>query len=175
MQITDGYDMGEAEAEITEILTRRHGTVDFFLTNTDTIRETIQSTSQTLTWLISAIALISLVVGGIGVMNIMLVSVTERTREIGIRKAVGARQSDITAQFLIEAVLVCLVGGALGVAAAFGFGGVMSVISPDTRLVYSPATVAAAFASAMVIGIVFGYLPARSAAKLDPVVALARE
>ncbi|EEX16289.1 macrolide export ATP-binding/permease protein MacB [Citreicella sp. SE45] len=175
VQVTDGYDMSEAEAEITEILTRRHGTVDFFLTNTDTIRETIQSTSQTLTWLISAIALISLVVGGIGVMNIMLVSVTERTREIGIRKAVGARQSDITAQFLIEAVLVCLVGGALGVAAAFGFGGVMSVISPDTRLVYSPATVAAAFASATVIGIVFGYLPARSAAKLDPVVALARE
>lgn len=175
VQVPDDYDMDTAEQEITRILTQRHGTVDFFLTNTDTIRETIQSTSQTLTWLISTIAVISLVVGGIGVMNIMLVSVTERTREIGIRKAVGARRSDITAQFLIEAVLVCLVGGALGVGMAFGFGALVSVVSPDTRLVYSFGTVGAAFASAMLIGVVFGYLPARSAARLDPVVALTRE
>ncbi|NVO28995.1 MacB family efflux pump subunit [Donghicola sp. C2-DW-16] len=175
VQVPDDYDMEQAEQEITRILTRRHGTVDFFLTNTDTIRETIQSTSKTLTYLISAIAVISLVVGGIGVMNIMLVSVTERTREIGIRKAVGARRSDITEQFLIEAVLVCLVGGALGVALAFGFGALMGVISPDTRLVYSVGTIGAAFASAMMIGVVFGYLPARSAARLDPVVALTRE
>ncbi|MCT4372112.1 MacB family efflux pump subunit [Yangia mangrovi] len=175
VQVADGYDMTEAETEITEVLTRRHGKVDFFLTNTDTIRETIQSTSKTLTWLISAIALISLFVGGIGVMNIMLVSVTERTREIGIRKAVGARQSDITAQFLIEAVLVCLIGGALGVALAYGLGAVLGVLAPSMRLVYSGATVAAAFGSATLIGVIFGYLPARSAAKLDPVVALARE
>lgn len=175
VQVPDDYDMDTAEQEITRILTQRHGTVDFFLTNTDTIRETIQSTSQTLTWLISTIAVISLVVGGIGVMNIMLVSVTERTREIGIRKAVGARRSDITAQFLIEAVLVCLVGGALGVGMAFGFGALVSVVSSDTRLVYSFGTVGAAFASAMLIGVVFGYLPARSAARLDPVVALTRE
>ncbi|NDV98740.1 MacB family efflux pump subunit [Salipiger sp. PrR002] len=175
VQVVDDYDMDQAEQEITAILSQRHGTVDFFLTNTDTIRETIQSTSQTLTWLISAIALISLFVGGIGVMNIMLVSVTERTREIGIRKAVGARQSDITAQFLIEAVLVCLIGGALGVVLAFGFGALMGVVAPSMRLVYSGATVAAAFGSATLIGVVFGYLPARSASKLDPVVALARE
>lgn len=175
VQVPDEYDMATAEREITRILTRRHGTVDFFLTNSDSIRETIQSTSKTLTWLISTIAVISLVVGGIGVMNIMLVSVTERTREIGIRKAVGARRSDITAQFLIEAVLICLVGGALGVAMAFGFGALVAIISPDTRLVYSPDTVGAAFVSAMLIGVVFGYLPARSAARLDPVVALTRE
>ncbi|MCA0998471.1 MacB family efflux pump subunit [Alloyangia pacifica] len=175
VQVVDDYDMDQAEQEITAILSQRHGTVDFFLTNTDTIRETIQSTSQTLTWLISAIALISLFVGGIGVMNIMLVSVTERTREIGIRKAVGARQSDITAQFLIEAVLVCLIGGALGVVLAFGFGALMGVVAPSMRMVYSGATVAAAFGSATLIGVVFGYLPARSASKLDPVVALARE
>lgn len=175
VQVPDDYDMDQAEQEITRILTRRHGTVDFFLTNTDTIRETIQSTSKTLTYLISTIAVISLVVGGIGVMNIMLVSVTERTREIGIRKAVGARRSDITEQFLIEAVLVCLVGGALGVGLAFGFGALIGVVSPDTRLVYSAGTIGAAFASAMLIGVVFGYLPARSAARLDPVVALTRE
>ncbi|WP_353475294.1 MacB family efflux pump subunit [Salipiger sp. H15] len=175
VQVADGHDMALAESEITQVLTRRHGKVDFFLTNTDTIRETIQSTSKTLTWLISAIALISLFVGGIGVMNIMLVSVTERTREIGIRKAVGARQSDITAQFLIEAVLVCLIGGALGVALAYGLGAVLGVVAPSMRLVYSGATVAAAFGSATLIGVIFGYLPARSAAKLDPVVALARE
>ncbi|MBE9639397.1 MacB family efflux pump subunit [Salipiger mangrovisoli] len=175
VQVADGYDMTLAETQITEVLTRRHGKVDFFLTNTDAIRETIQSTSKTLTWLISAIALISLFVGGIGVMNIMLVSVTERTREIGIRKAVGARRSDITAQFLIEAVLVCLIGGALGVALAYGLGAVLGVVAPSMRLVYSGATVAAAFGSATLIGVVFGYLPARSAAKLDPVVALARE
>ncbi|WP_255356635.1 MacB family efflux pump subunit [Thioclava sp. SK-1] len=175
VQVPDSYDMAKAETEITALLTLRHGVVDFFLTNSDTIRATIQSTSQTLTWLISAIAVISLVVGGIGVMNIMLVSVTERTKEIGIRKAVGARQSDIVAQFLIEAVMVCLIGGALGVGLAFGVGQALAVVSPDTRMVYSGATVLAAFASACGIGVLFGWLPAQSAARLDPVVALARE
>src|SRR5690606_4833264 len=116
LRVSDDFDMAQAEAEITELLTRLHGgNSDFFLQNTDTIRETIQSTSATLTLLISTIAVISLVVGGIGVMNIMLVSVSERTKEIGIRMAVGARRGDIMRQFLIEAVLVCFVGGAAGV------------------------------------------------------------
>src|SRR5690606_26499029 len=149
--------------------------VDFTLQNTDTIRETIQSTTQTLTLLISMIALISLVVGGIGVMNIMLVSVSERTKEIGVRMAVGARRSDIMRQFLIEAVLVCLVGGALGVALSFAFGWGLGLAMPGARMSYSVETIVAAFLSSSAIGIVFGFMPARSAARLDPVEALARE
>src|SRR5690606_1197744 len=105
--------------------------------------------------LISAIAVISLVVGGIGVMNIMLVSVTERTREIGVRMAVGARQSDILTQFLTESVLVCLVGGVIGVALAAAGGYVVGGLLPSIRLSYAAETVAAAFASAMLIGVIF--------------------
>jgi macrolide transport system ATP-binding/permease protein len=175
VRIADTADVTEAQAEIQALMEQRHGTVDFNLQNTDTIRETIQSTSQTLTLLISAIAVISLVVGGIGVMNIMLVSVRERTREIGVRMAVGARQSDIMQQFLIEAVLVCLLGGAIGVglslAIGFGVGQLVSGLS----FIYSPTTIIAAFVSSTLIGVGFGFMPARSAARLDPVVALASE
>ena len=117
---------------------QRHGTVDFNLQNTDTIRSTIQSTSQTLTLLISAIAVISLIVGGIGVMNIMLVSVKERTREIGVRMAVGARQSDIMQQFLIEAVMVCLIGGVAGIALSFAIGAGVGQFASGLTMIYSP-------------------------------------
>lgn len=175
VRIADGADIAEAEGSIMAMLAQRHGGVDFTLQNTDTIRETIQSTTQTLTLLISMIALISLVVGGIGVMNIMLVSVSERTKEIGVRMAVGARRSDIMRQFLIEAVLVCLVGGALGVALSYAFGWGLTLIMPEARLSYSVETIVAAFLSSSAIGIVFGFMPARSAARLDPVEALARE
>ena len=123
---------------------------------------------------ISVIAGISLLVGGIGVMNIMLVSVTERTGEIGVRMAVGARQSDIQQQFLIEAVLVCLIGGVLGILTALGFGAVFAHFSKDFTLVFSVNAMLAAFACSTLIGVVFGFLPARSAARLDPVEALAR-
>src|SRR3990167_3042151 len=116
-----------------------------------------------MTLLVSAIAVISLVVGGIGVMNIMLVSVTERTQEIGVRMAVGARQSDILRQFLIEAVLVCLIGE--------GF----DRLGGNFSMVYSTASIVAAFGVSTLIGVVFGFLPARNAARLDPVVALARQ
>src|SRR5690606_35860124 len=106
---------------------------------------------------------------------IMLVSVSERTREIGIRMAVGARRSDILRQFLIEAVLVCFVGGALGVGLSFALGQGLSVLVSGARLVYSPESIVIAIVSASLIGIVFGFMPARSAARLDPVEALARE
>jgi macrolide transport system ATP-binding/permease protein len=128
-----------------------------------------------MTALIAAIAVISLVVGGIGVMNIMLVSVSERVKEIGVRMAVGARRSDIMQQFLTEAVLVCVVGGALGVLAALGAALVFGALGSTFSFVYSGSSIVAAFACSTLIGVVFGWLPARGAAQLDPVEALARE
>ena len=128
-----------------------------------------------MTLLISAIALISLVVGGIGVMNIMLVSVTERTQEIGVRMAVGARQGDILQQFLIEAVMVCLLGGVLGVGLSLAIGVAFDQFVSNFRMVYSATSIVAAFACSTLIGVLFGYLPARNAARLDPVVALSRD
>jgi macrolide transport system ATP-binding/permease protein len=175
VRVADNYDMTEAQERITALLRQRHGAEDFWLQNSDSIRQTLTSTTQTMTYLVAAIALISLVVGGIGVMNIMLVSVTERTREIGVRVAVGARRSDIVSQFLIEAVLVCLVGGMLGIAMAMGVGALIAQLSEEVRLTFSAVSIVVAFLSSTAIGITFGFLPARSAAKLDPVVALNRE
>jgi macrolide transport system ATP-binding/permease protein len=176
VRVADSADMDTAESQITDLLTRLHGgKTDFFLQNTNTIRDTIQSTSQTLTLLISAIAVISLIVGGIGVMNIMLVSVSERTREIGIRMAVGARRGDILRQFLTEAVLVCIVGGVAGIALSFGVGFALTQFLSGARVSYSTLSIAAALLSSTLIGVVFGFMPARSAARLDPVQALARE
>ncbi|WP_137152980.1 MacB family efflux pump subunit [Devosia sp. FKR38] len=176
VRVDDAYDMDQAESEITELVTRLHGgKSDFFLQNTATIRDTIESTAATLTLLISTIAVISLVVGGIGVMNIMLVSVSERTKEIGIRMAVGARRGDILRQFLIEAVLVCFVGGAAGVGLSFGLGALLTTLVPGAVVAYSTESIVLAIVSASVIGVVFGFMPARSAARLDPVEALARE
>lgn len=175
VRISDQVSTDAAEQGIVRLLTRRHGVKDFFVVNTDTIRQTITGTTETMTALISAIALISLLVGGIGVMNIMLVSVTERTHEIGVRMAVGARQSDILRQFLIEAVLVCLVGGALGVAGALGIGALVSQLSSSYSLIFSTSSIVAAFLCSTAIGLIFGFLPARNAAQLDPVDALSRE
>jgi macrolide transport system ATP-binding/permease protein len=175
VRVADSSDMDTAESQITDLLNRLHGKTDFFLQNTNTIRDTIQSTSQTLTLLISAIAVISLIVGGIGVMNIMLVSVSERTREIGIRMAVGARRGDILRQFLTEAVLVCIVGGAAGVALSFAVGFGLTHFLSGARVSYSTVSIAAALLSSTVSGVVVGFMPARSAARLDPVQALARE
>ncbi len=164
-----------AEQGVIALLKMRHGKQDFFTINTDTIRQNIEKTTETMTLLISAIAVISLIVGGIGVMNIMLVSVTERTREIGVRMAVGARQRDILRQFLIEAVLVCLCGGVLGILLAWLIGVGFSYSGSSITLVYSTASILAAFACSTLIGVLFGFLPARNAARLDPVEALARE
>lgn len=175
VRIKDSASSDVAENGVVTLLTKRHGSKDFFIINTDQIRQTITATTQTLTILISAIAIISLIVGGIGVMNIMLVSVTERTSEIGVRMAVGARTSDILQQFLIEAVLVCLLGGILGILLSLLFGVVFGKITTDYKLIYSPVSIALAFLCSTLIGVIFGYLPARSAAKLDPVVALSRD
>ena len=176
VRVSDSADMATAQSQITDLLTRLHGgKTDFFLQNTNTIRDTIQSTSQTLTVLISAIAVISLIVGGIGVMNIMLVSVSERTREIGIRMAVGARRGDILRQFLTEAVLVCIVGGIAGIVLSFALGFGLSSFLSGARLSYSTLSIVAALISSTLIGVGFGFMPARSAARLDPVEALARE
>lgn len=175
VRVSDDYDTTLAEQKIAELLSTRHGTTDFFLINADTIRETITSTTETLTLLVAMIAVISLVVGGIGVMNIMLVSVTERTKEIGVRIAIGARRSDIVAQFLIEAVLVCLTGGVIGIAGALIGGQMVGYFSTEVQLSFSVTAIVVAFLSSTLIGITFGYLPARAAARLDPVVALNRE
>ncbi len=175
VRVADDAPMAAAEQGISQLLRLRHGREDFYVLNTDSIRQTIESTTQTMTLLIASIAVISLLVGGIGVMNIMLVSVTERTREIGVRMAVGARQGDIQQQFLIEAVLVCLLGGALGIAIALGFGAVFASFSTDFALAFSTSSMVWAFACSTLIGVVFGFLPARSAARLNPVDALARD
>jgi macrolide transport system ATP-binding/permease protein len=175
LKVADNVDNDLAETAATSFLERRHGARDFFIFNSSDIRNAITTTTQTMTALIAAIAVISLIVGGIGVMNIMLVSVSERVKEIGVRVAVGARRSDILQQFLTEAVLVCLLGGALGVAAALGAGLLFSLLGSSFRFVYSGASIALAFGCSTLIGVVFGWLPARSAARLDPVEALARE
>ncbi|MBF9000605.1 MULTISPECIES: MacB family efflux pump subunit [Vibrio] len=175
VRIDENTPSAAGEQAIISLLKMRHGTQDFFTINTDTIQQNITKTTQTMTLLISAIAVISLVVGGIGVMNIMLVSVTERTREIGVRMAVGARQADILRQFLIEAVLVCLCGGALGIALAYLVGVIISASGSSFSMVYSTTSIVSAFVCSTLIGVLFGYLPARNAAQLNPIDALARE
>ena len=175
VRVSDSAPPAAAEQGITQVLTQRHGSKDFFTRNSDSIRQTVESTTRTLTLLISSIAVISLIVGGIGVMNIMLVSVTERTQEIGVRMAVGARQSDILTQFLIEAVMVCLIGGVLGIALALAIGVGFAALGSDFKLIYSTSSIVMAFGVSSLIGVVFGFLPARRAANLDPVVALSRE
>lgn len=175
LRINDDTSPDLAEKAVTIFLKQRHGEEDFTIMNTDDIRKTITSTTQALTLLVAAIALISLLVGGIGVMNIMLVSVSERINEIGVRMAVGARRSDILQQFLIEAVLVCLIGGLLGIMLALSFGWIFSLFNTPFKLIYSPFSIIAAFMCSSLIGICFGFLPARNASKLDPVAALARD
>ena len=176
VRIKDEYPSAAAENASLSLLVQRHGAQDVFTQNADSIRETIQQTTATMTLLISAIAVISLVVGGIGVMNIMLVSVTERTQEIGVRMAVGARQSDILQQFLIEAVLVCILGGILGVLLSLGIGQLITQFAGGTfQMAYSTTSIVAAFICSSLIGIVFGFIPARNAARLNPVDALSRE
>lgn len=175
VRIRDGYSSHEVEQQLTRLLTLRHGKKDFFTYNMDSFVQAAEKTTRTLQLFLTLVAVISLVVGGIGVMNIMLVSVTERTREIGIRMAVGARSGDVLQQFLIEAILVCLVGGALGITLSFAIGLLVQLLLPGWQISFPPTALLSAFVCSTGIGVVFGYLPARNAARLNPIDALARE
>ncbi len=147
---------------------------DFTVRNQADLAETATATTRVMTLLLAAIASISLLVGGIGIMNIMLVSVTERTREIGIRLAIGARGSDVLVQFLVESVVMSLFGGLMGVALGFGAAGLLSHFTGWATVV-SPETVVVALGFSGAVGVFFGFYPARRAAALDPIEALRYE
>lgn len=177
MQATGSGATTTAQAEITAILNQRHGvtgtrTADFRILNQATLQETVSAATGTFTVLLAAVAAISLLVGGVGITNIMLVTVTERTREIGIRKAIGAPRSAILGQFLLEATLLSLVGGLAGVAVAFA-GTRFTIAGIEPVLV--PSSVALALGVSVGIGLFFGSYPANRAAKLRPIQALRHE
>jgi macrolide transport system ATP-binding/permease protein len=174
VRVKPGADMSVVQAALHMLLVNRHRKEDFNIRNMADTIATANETQNTLTYLLAAIAVISLVVGGIGVMNIMLVSVTERTREIGIRMTIGARGFDVLFQFLTEAVMVCFIGGLAGVLVGIG-GGLSTSAIAGWRVIFTLAPILIAFACAFLTGIVFGYLPARKAAQLDPIEALARD
>jgi macrolide transport system ATP-binding/permease protein len=174
VRVKPGADMDVVQAGLHTLLIKRHRKEDFNIRNMADTIATANETQNTLTYLLAAIAVISLVVGGIGVMNIMLVSVTERTREIGIRMAIGARGYDVMFQFLTEAVMVCFIGGLAGVVVGIG-GGLLTSAIAGWRVIFTVAPIIIAFGCAFLTGIIFGYLPARKAAQLDPIEALARD
>lgn len=164
------------QSDIENLLRVRHGIKDtnlddFNIQNMNSIMETMEETTGTLTLFLGAVAAISLVVGGIGIMNIMLVSVTERTREIGVRKALGATYSVIVTQFLIEAVVISLMGGIIGIILGIGSSKLIGLASGMSTVISIP-TIVMSFAFSMAIGLIFGIYPARKAAKLNPIDAL---
>ena len=176
VKVAEGYDMKVAEEQVRSLLRQRHRLQagqddDFSLRNLEEVAATQEASSRVLAVLLAAVASVSLVVGGIGIMNIMLVSVTERTREIGLRMAVGARTRDILGQFLVEAVTLSLIGGLAGI--AIGIGTAVAIAEfAGWRIVLSPESVILAVAFAFAIGVFFGFYPARKAARLHPVEAL---
>jgi macrolide transport system ATP-binding/permease protein len=172
-KVTDASDIEATQERVESVLKNRHKTEDFRVRNMASYLQAAMETQDTFTLLLGTVAAISLLVGGIGVMNIMLVSVVERTREIGIRMATGARRRDILLQFNIEAAVVCAAGGVLGILVGVGAGLVLRYSGMAVIFSITPAVLAFVFASAT--GLIFGYLPARRAAKLDPVIALASE
>ena len=172
----DDEGIDRLQADIENLLRVRHNIKDtnlddFNIQNMKSIMETVAQTTGTFTLFLGAVAAISLVVGGIGIMNIMLVSVTERTREIGVRKALGATYSVIVTQFLIEAVVISLIGGFIGIAFGIGASKVIGMVSGMSTIVSVP-TIIMSFAFSMAIGLIFGIYPARKAAKLNPIDAL---
>ncbi|MGA9539906.1 MAG: ABC transporter permease [Methyloceanibacter sp.] len=175
----DGVDTAKVQSDIERLLRERRGITareedDFRVADMKQIADTQTATTGVLTMLLGAVAGVSLLVGGIGIMNIMLVSVTERTREIGIRLAVGAQESQVLMQFLVEAVVLSLFGGTVGVVLGLALAAVAS-IGMSIPLVLDPRIVVIAFAFSALIGIVFGYFPARRAAQLNPIDALRHE
>jgi putative ABC transport system permease protein len=179
VQIASADRMEVAQQQITSLLRQRHRLVagrddDFNIFNQKEIADTVSSISRIITLLLGAISGISLVVGGIGIMNIMLVSVTERTREIGIRIAVGAQPGDIRLQFLIEAITLSLLGGIIGVLLGVGASRLVAVFA-DFKAIVSAGSIILAFGVSFVIGVFFGFYPARKAAHLDPIEALRYE
>ncbi len=178
-QVDNLQDMNLAMIEIERVLRRTHkirsgAENDFQIRNQTDILGTFQQTTQTFGFLLAGIAAVSLLVGGIGIMNIMLVSVTERTREIGVRKALGATRRNILLQFLVEALVLCLVGGTVGVLLGSAGAIVLSRFAHWNTLI-SPASILLAFAFSAIVGLFFGIYPARRAASLDPIVALRYE
>jgi putative ABC transport system permease protein len=179
VQAVDGDRLKEAEREVALLLRQRHRIGpgqddDFNVRNLTEMASLAESATRTMSLLLGGIASVSLLVGGIGIMNIMLVSVTERTREIGIRMAVGARERDILSQFLIEAVLLALTGGAIGILLGVAGAVLISRFAGWTTLV-SPASAVVAFGFSAAVGVFFGFYPARKASRLDPIEALRYE
>ena len=175
VKIKDDANTQVAEKGLTELLKTRHGTEDFFMNNSDSIKQMVETTTGTMKLLISSIALISLVVGGIGVMNIMLVSVTERTKEIGVRMAIGARRNNILQQFLIEAVLICIIGGLVGVGLSTLISLVFNHFVTEFPMEISIGSVIGAVVCSTAIGVAFGFMPANKASKLNPIDALSKD
>lgn len=164
------------EKNLIDLLTIKHdGRKDFFTQNTDSIKKTIEDTTRTMTLFISSIAFISLVVGGIGIMNIMLVSVAERTKEIGVRIAIGAKRFNIMEQFLLEAIILCLSGGVLGIILSGSFRFFFNLVSKNFTISFSIASIFLALGCSTSIGVLFGFIPAWNAAHLNPIDALAYE
>jgi putative ABC transport system permease protein len=179
LSVADGGSIDTAKARVEELLRERHGLAasaanDFTIQDQSQLLQAFSSIGDTLALLLAGIASISLIVGGIGIMNIMLVSVRERTREIGIRKAVGARSRDILAQFLVEALTLSILGGVVGLALGVVVSALIGAIA-GWGLALSPVVGVVALAFSVLVGIVFGVWPARQAAVLDPIVALRYE
>lgn len=174
-KVRDDASPALAEEAMIRTLEIKRGKKDFFTINSDSIRQSIEENMATMTLLITCIAVIALVVGGIGVMNIMIVSVSERTREIGIRMAIGARKEDILFQFLIEAVMICMMGAVLGVGLCALIVFVFNSVSTDFLMIVSSGSVVLGLASSVLIGLIFGFFPAKNAANLNPINALSKE
>jgi putative ABC transport system permease protein len=179
VKVDDRYDIAETQADLERVLRQRRrigpsASDNFMVRNFAEFLATRSATQRTLSLLLASAAAISLIVGGIGIMNIMLVSVTERTREIGLRMAIGARGSDILGQFLTEAVLLCLAGGFIGLTLGVGISVVVSMLF-DWPVYISPAIVFVAILASASVGVLFGYVPARRASQLNPIEALRYE